>query len=544
MGKVYYPQCRAILSVMFDGFGPPERDTDPFVIPVQPKTATIVRNSYRQADSWEITFDADDLPIDPRLVIAGQAEIYLYNKEFVTDDQRLINRQSFDTEGDPYDNRPSAAGPTQVGRLTGALETMRRERGAKARRERFTDGGAPTIVGLFDRHSASYSENGRWVTLSGQDYTAYLANRQWPPLPNGRARKIPVGKRLDQLLEDIIRDADPENKLKLSVENLDRETLPNVGPAETRANRRGIPIEQKTTYWDVITKLSRRYGCIAFVRGLEVVLTRPQNLSEDSVHRIRRMAFGKNVTALSLERKLGKETAPTIVVKSYDERTRKTITAEYPKRAWTKIKSKQRTGAGKEKGDRNIRKDDEYQIFPVFGITDEKVLLAAAKQYHTLLGKAERTVRFATNDLTDLVDNSMLDLAAGDALTLDFEEFNVDRALLANEKVSREAKVQHLVDRGFNTQVAAVLAEKYDELRQITRPLRVRESTYEYSDTDGIRIEAELVDFIVVDGIRDADSKESRVTRRDQLKEDGSVIGYTKDQEDAALRQYGGRGGS
>jgi hypothetical protein len=69
--RIYYPQARTTLNVVFDGFGPTAKDTPPKIIDVIPVDLSVQRNAYNQADGWEVTFDADDFPIDPRLVRSG-----------------------------------------------------------------------------------------------------------------------------------------------------------------------------------------------------------------------------------------------------------------------------------------------------------------------------------------------------------------------------------------------------------------------------------------------------------------------------------------
>ena len=511
---------------MFDGFGPDEKDSNPLIIPVLPKEASIVRNSYKQADSWSITFDADDFPIDPALVRAGAAEVFMFGVENVSDDQRLINRQYTGIERSPEAEDP--------------MEEVLRTAGAKAAKDRFTFGNKPQVAGLFDEHGMDLDSSGRWVTVQGQDYTNLLASEQYPPTSKGRARRIPTGKRIDVILQQLLTEADQTGRLKLVVENIEVGNLPKVGGREVRANKRGIPVEQDTTYWDVMHKVASRYGMILFVRGLEVVLTRPQNLGVEYAHRIKRLAWGRNLASLELTRKMGKEQVPAIVIQAYDEEKKRTISVDYPRGSFTKVKTKFKTSKVKQKKSVNIRKTDEYKIIPVYGITDRKVLLDMAKTMHTILGRAERVVRFSTMDLKDLQSKDLLDLAAGDAVTVDFEEFNINRAMLANEKVTVEAKFSHLLARGFGEAVARVIAEKYRELQSLKRPLRVREATYDWSADGGISIEAELVDYIVIDGIREGTQKDARKSKRKNLKKDGTPVGQTVSEAAAFVRQHGG----
>jgi len=511
VSRVYYPQCRAILQVVFDGFGDDARDTEPLILPVLPKAATVHRNAYDDPDSWELVFDADDFPVDPQLVRAGAAEVYLFQTSGLAD-PNLMDRQFSELDA-----------PTS-GRKRTPLEELGLEVGLQNSKDRFTWGTAPTVAGLFDDLTANYDSGGRWVTISGQDYTAYLDGRQWPPTDGGKPRRIPTGKRLDKFVEEILAMADPDDRLTVSVENLEPSSLPRVGQNETRGKRRGIPVEQDTTYWDVISKTVRRHGFIAFVRGLDVVITHPKNLTDDSEQRIREMSWGQNLESLELSRHLGKKTVPSIIVQAYSDRDRAPITVEYPKGAWQKVKqSSRKLKRGGEST--SIKKTNEYEIVPVYGVTDRAVLRQMAKARYDRLGREEREVIFRTRDLKDLEDRDLLDLAAGDALRLNFSEFSRDHALLSDDKVSAPEKVSHLLARGFTHAAAEVIANHYTELRGLTRPLRVSEITYEYDSETGISIEGRLLDFIVVDGLRDPNAKTPRKNQEKRRKKDGTIAG-------------------
>ena len=516
-GRIYYPAARGILQVVFDGFGADARDSDPYVIPVLPKSVVIHRNSYRQADSWEMTFEANDLPIDPQLIRAGAAEIYLFSMPTLDDERRVPSRQFSGGEDPVHANRRPA---------TGALEV---ELGMARAKDRFTFDNRPMIVGLFDDHSIEMSNQGKWVTISGQDYTAYLIGKQWPPTDRGTARRIPTGKRLDVWLGDILREADPDRRLTVLTENIRPSELPMVGAGEVRTNKRGIPIEQETSYWDVIYKVVTRYGFITFVRGLDVVITRPKNIHDLASHDVKRLAWGNDVETLKLTRHLGKERVPRIVVKGYDPKRREGITVEYPdgalkKRAKTfkpsasgrttsteKIKAATKHRTTKE----TLRLEDEFQIIPVFGVSDRAVLRRMAENLFQLLGRSERRMVVTTRDLRDMEGASLMDVTSGDAVEVEWLDFN--RELIASPDVPESSKFQHLVSRGFNETVARAIASQYTKLLGIKRPMRVREVTYEFDVEDGLSIEMELIDFVVVDGTRDADQctprKQSRAER-------------------------------
>lgn len=523
MSKVFYPQARAVLQVVFDGFGGLSADTAPKIIPVIPKEVSIHRNTYKQADGWEMTFDAHDFPIDPQLVRAGSAEIYLFATEGLRDDQRLLSRQLTSQQA-----RYAALYGTD------GVATLAEEQNLALSKRDFTLGQAPQIFGLFDDHSIDFSSSGRWVTISGQDYTAFLAARQWGTdgtistkkamaanksdvrrskragkkgKGGGPLRRIPTGERLDLLLAKLLVEADPRNVMTFRVEGIDEEKLPVVGKNAPRSQKRGIPTTENMSYWDVMYGLALRHGCILFVRGLDVVLARPQNLNGLFDPRIKRLAWGKNIESLQMSRRLGKEKVPRIVVRAYDETGRQTTEVEYPE--------------GKQEvpnGTLGVSQD-EFELVPVYGITDRAVLLDLAESLFHLRGHTERTVVLRTQDLEDLGFNgqaahSLMNLAAGDAVAVEFLEFNLNHAMLQDGSIAEEVKVQHLVARGYNYEIAQIIAQRYQALKFLQRPLRIREVSFEYSADDGISIEMELVDFIVVDGAREPENKPTRNAKR------------------------------
>lgn len=519
---VFYPRCRAVLEVIFDGFADESRDSEVFVIDVVPKTCRITRNSYEQADSWSITFNALDLPIDPQLIRAGAAAIYLYQAQGAT--QRVVKK-----------SLPAAKDATRVS------QELRLENVPVQFDER------PCIAGLFDDADLDLSDE-KLVTISGQDYTDFFIKQQWKPLPNGRARRIPSGDRLDRIIGNILDEVDQEGRMRLVVENVDRNTLPTVGRNETRANQRGIPVQTDTSYWDVMYSMAIRHGCLLYVRGLDVVLTREANHSDRLDPRVKRMAWGRNLEQMRLTRHLGKLVSPTIVIRSYDPKTKRTIEVDYPPGGFSRIKQDnvfgakgkhtniKKSGGGKTKTGKDkkvsIKKSEEYQIIPVNGITDPEVLREAARLRYNRLSRAEREMTISTRDLRDLDGDDMLNLFAGDAVRIEFDEFNVE--ILQNDRVSDAEKVTYLVNKGFGQQVAVALVKHWDKLRFIDRPFRVKEVSYDYDVDDGIRIEMTVQDYIVVNGQRTPDRQPRRATREERL----GARGYSEERETALRRQF------
>jgi hypothetical protein len=351
------------------------------------------------------------------------------------------------------------------------------------------------------------------------------------------------------------------------VRGIDPAALPVVGANEVHGSARGIPVDQGTKYWDVIYKIAERYGFVVFVEGVDVVLCQGKSITANDYSPVAVLTWGKNLQHLTLERELGKEQVPTIIARGYDQTTRQTISVEYPpnqidhtrqkhvnevkvrgteKRATTTERHRAKKASGKAKTTTTLRQRDEYQYVTVRGPVTRELLERAAQNRYQQLGRAERRVIAKTRDLRDSGTASrgpgdMLKLTAGDAVSILWDEFN--RETLSDPNVPADEKVEHLVARGFNRAVANAIATHYEQLAGLDRPLYVTEVTYQYSADDGIDIEIEMKDFIMVDGIRSDSGTPSQPRgekhRAGLVKHDGSTLGGSEAQRQANRARYG-----
>lgn len=513
MGRVYYPQARAVLSVIFDGFGARAQDSSPLIIPVVPKEVTVHVNAYMQPDTFELVFDAHDLLIDPSMIRSGSANIYLYHTRDGSS-QRILNRQFTGIDA----TATGAGDPLNSTSLTMDMKS----------RDEFTYGQRPRIVGLFDSADIDMSSSGKWISISGQDFTAFLAAKQWPPKAGTTLPKpLPVGQRLDIWIRDRLWEADEGHQLDVLVEGVDVSSLPIVGSSEIANKRLGIPIESDTTYWDAIYKVVTRYGYICFVRGMDVILTRPKNIENLATHSIKRLAWGRNLESVKVTRKLGKEKVPRIILNAYDPATRKRVVVEYPENVQAgPVGTGIVTGKVSTSKQGKVSTTDEYQIIPVYGISDKPTLQRMAENLFQLLGKSERTIVATTRDLTDIEDATLMDLNTGDAVEVEWLGLSNDKFLAGNFATPAE-KLQHLEGLGYSSTVAAAIVENYQKLVAIKRPMRLKTATYKYSVDDGIAIEVEVQDFVVADGAREMSNVIPRGTSRPDRVQGKNTAGQT-----------------
>lgn len=519
-GTTFYPVARCLLGLVFAGkasgeIGSVER---PAAFPAIPKSAKVIINSYRQPDSWELSFDARDLPFDPQAVRVGECEISIFETTGIEEEKRLLSRQFAESEDAASITRRSYTDVARAEAEQAAMTRSDRKNVAYEARRRYFETNAPLAAGLFDEAGISCSNDGRWVKISGQDMTGLLMRHQWHPRSGGRARRIPTGKRADDWATAMLAEIDPNGRLSVTVQGMEDEELPEIGRSAISMHGRGIPIEASTTYWDVIYKVLTRHGLLVYMRGYELVLTRPRTV-EQIQQDIRYLAWGGNLESLHLNRQLGKVKTPTIILQCVDEEKTFTIVeppggpgpketiANRQKQAATtrttqKIKAEPKKATKRpSKRVATVKETDEYQIIPVHGVSDRKLLREYARNLRYLRGRGERKVSATTHHLRDMLGRSLLALDVGDPVDIDWRDFNRDTL----GALSPERRFQELVDLGYQEGVAKLLADSFDLLVTTQRPMRISSVSFDWDVDDGLSLGVEAVDYVTdsVPGIDD-----------------------------------------
>lgn len=345
-----------------------------------------------------------------------------------------------------------------------------------------------------------FSDDGRWVSIDGTDYTSLFIAKQWGSklkaskkkgIPKGlRNKRVPSGRPLDDVLREIIAEVESASVMTLVVEPYDlyeelvvKKRMPIVGKSEGRCTKGGLPVKDKDTYWDVMYDLAVRYGFILFVRGLDIVLTRPKNYVAGRTQ-VRKMAWGRNLTSLRMKRKIGKEQVPVIEVRSYDENRRQVLKAQYP----DKTSKQPVTGLGTIK--------DEVRVYHVHGIRDVKQLKQIAENAYNLLARSEQSVDIETRDLKDLEGEDILNLATGDSISVSLEPYTTDLM----EGKSKSQRFATLVELGYDRDVAKTIADSFDKLDVFKHPFRLREANMEWDEDNGLSIAMTLQNYVNITG--------------------------------------------
>ncbi len=493
MPGVYYPQCVAFFKVLFDGFGETEPTVPPRKIPdlatpnfvnfggtgaqkatvieLRPKSAQVNYNGYKDADTFELEFDAKLFPFSPELIRNAEVQIHMYHQS-----------HGYTKEFPP-----------------------RTEKNLM-------------IAGLIDEAHLRLSADGRSFRVSGRDFTSIMLDKTWDP-----KKRVPHGKDIEQCIQDLVDEAfhqvdgsrlvdvvfegstdvpdlgsiselttlgkvkpqsgatkTADGKVLRKAKPKKAKKVKQVGFGNTRSTKKGKAVHAGRNYWDVIYATCISYGFIVYVRGYTVVIADPKTLLDTNKDKAKQFAYGHNLENLEVERKFSKQAVPQIIVKSYDSINRRVTQGSYPKSV-------------KEKTTAIGTKRDETRVVVVHGITDTDRLDEIAKSYYDNLARSEAKIRFATMDLRDLRGLDLLTVRHGDAVYVGFDAFN-DQLLQQVKGIGQRAEI--LRKLGYSNQMAQLIAEEYERINQFRRPFYVRSFTVHWDNDKGLKVDGEGINFV------------------------------------------------
>lgn len=461
---ILYPECRINLSAVFSGFGGPD---SPAVLPdIIPYSVNVHLNSYKEADTWEVIFDAKRFPFSPELLASGAVEIFLYLK-------------------------PNQTSPVN-----------------------WNDPANMLVTGLIDQATLTEDSDGGKVSLSGRDYTALMIDRQWDPTKSGKGGRVPDGdlrEVVQQLVDEATGAARTGRTLTVKLVDIDQNakistvsdtvtkakvTIPKTTKSKSRKSR-GVTVKADSTYWDVIYKLCLSYGFIVYVSGFDVIISKPHVL-QDVAKTNYRVAYGRNLEKLEVERKLSKEATPQIRVRSYDPKTQTVIEGFYPESTDSEAFNKGK-GVGKNAktlfGQTGVGvKKEEYKVFTVPDVKDKKTLDDIARTTFYTLARGEGVIRFATPALRDLNNADLTKIRAGDSIYIEWDAFNATQ--MQDPKIPREKKVTILLSLGYSYEVATLVADQYAKLDYFRQPFYVKEVNITWDKDQGCKVDGEAMNFI------------------------------------------------
>lgn len=446
------------------------------ILNIVPESGSVEASATRQAGKFNFSLDYSALPIDPVVIRAAAVEIHL----------GTINEKDF-SDG-----------------MNGAVLGVGNRRTSQLRTR---VGGQPNpetlvFVGTIDKWKTNHDEKGSKVEIEGRDLRGIFLDGKIPPLLLSKLdlRDDIVGV-VQQILNFVPFGAGvtvaadsaewPNGKIP-SPGTSDGSTRVQTG-AKGKGGAAGGSSSDRPNAWDIITQYCFLVGAIPYFEGwilrvrpahsffdlrqagLDAEATGrrfitgsgpslptpfadglPRNVGGEKI-RWRRLVYGRDISKLSFEKKLGGVKVPTVEVIGIDDTKRgkeKLIIVHWPPKSHTKARQTSVSPGGE------VAQTDTMRV-PVHGIRDAARLLVIAREIYEEVGHGEIGGHAETSSLSSYggssEDPDMVRLRVGDAV-----EFVVDaRALSSQSPLVSELNDHHR--RSFEEEVDAIKLALGDE---------------------------------------------------------------------------------
>lgn len=512
-----------------------------FVTNRVPKKASIELPGHRPAGTFSLTFDFQELPIDPRTVRGAAVHIYLG-----TVSQSGFASAMHDTFDDTIES--SVLRPGTLGSRASQI-----------------------MAGTVDEWEVVHGEDGSTVTMSGRDLRGVLIDSPIATSPTGAhtvLEKMDLTKPIDVVVDQLLGFSPLLLGGKISVERVgwpDGEALPAPGPDSLPTHRKGAKgkttpratascSHDKITFWDLITKWCFQVGAIPYFVGTQLYISPARGLYSQQRDRmegrlktpfvngaartvdaqsgaaispmyVRRLIYGRDISSVSFKRKFGGYRRPKRIRVTSTDTSSKTkgstiVEGIYP--ALTKEQLRFTRSSPDGKSD-----EKETLYIPVAGVTDPKQLFEMARAVFNEIALGEVGGSCSTNNLSsfggDNSDPDLLSLRPGDAV-----EFAADTRAL-NPNAPLVSPFTDSLRNSFETQVKTLEAKLKDKnfarvlaataqgsITDIQSFFRISSVSYEWG-TDGLKIDFDFENFIEpVHGENDekTDPEDSRAVAR------------------------------
>jgi hypothetical protein len=490
---IYYPYCVAELTIHFEQFtseftsprfpgvtlSTPREE--PTIFSVIPRSATVLYNGYRQADTFTLEFDARELPITPEAIRTASVRICMFTAD------RLLTHDEINKR-------------------------------AQTERIKANTAEAPPVwfVGISDDASIAFSSDGGTIHLTGKDYTAFFTARSWPPNRGVESGKD-LKETLQKLADDVIKPSTEKDRGRITVEYFGEQQAIQTGSvgknvtqrkttvkaAKTTgfyhraATKKHFPVPSGRNYWDVMYDLCLAHGTICYVDGTTIQIAEPHTLSESAAEKAATFSYGQNLRSLSIERHLLKSAVPQIVASAYDPKQGRKVEGKWPRqknvKPATSPNKKDLQHAAERIGGQNSLTREQMRVRPPKSIVTQQGLEEYCRAYYESIARNEAQVRFETVELKSLNKIDLLTLRAGQAVFVNYTGYDP----VEFSKLTAVQRYEKLLSLGYREAVANVLASSFTSVEKYRVPLYIKSVTFNWSATEGIGIQCEAVNFIV-----------------------------------------------
>lgn len=570
LGETYYPSCIVNFRIRFDEnltvdpgtfpsttvddalprpIGAPESQGGPALVNYSasgnashvfgriPIRAHIELPAYRDAGKFNLTFNFNDLPIDPRTVRSLGVTIYM----------DTVDGSSF---ADAIGRVPDSMG--------GGSNSMMRPGSRQSILTPSLDN--CVLQGSADNWQVTHTATGSTVTIEGRDLRGSLLDS---PITPDMLADCPLELPIDQVVQWII-SKHPFGDL-MDVDSSDASEWPNgripspatvdgitsIAPRVKRGQNGKFLRTANTSadanalnFWDIITRYCGLVGAVPYFAG-PVLRIKParglydqqmagsvgsrvptpftggvaRNVGETTPLRYRRMVFGRNVEEMSIERKMGGRTPSIIEVVSLDTSSedrgaQKLLTARWPiadpspttGASAPLVKSGKQAKVSKVAPSGSAGVEDVTRI-SVPGITDPVRLQQLAQDLFEEIGRGELGGNVRTKSLASFgagnEDPDLLHLRPGDAVALLVDASNMRNGSGVSplNDLTREdtgALTLRLTKQLGDANLARVIvATLRGAVTQFQNTFRVANVVFDWDVKSGVAIAFDFANYIV-----------------------------------------------
>jgi hypothetical protein len=515
---IYYPAAKVILTVRWEDYlrdGSPEvqgsdarlhrrlqrlqNNESSFVL--DPLRFVVEQNGIRTADRvMKLELDGRDFPFDPRLARSVEIAVFVGQRERATSEYVFKRPEVI-----PPDDETSPAGDEQDRIFAGFADDFRR----------------------------SHDERGHVVTLEGRDYTSLFLDAPYP------VANIATKGSIEETLRDWVHGAEPTKGFGLPAAQIIRvvvddscsevttnslvvsgkakETKP-AGHGKAKAGGRtvigqtaskalaakGKAVGAQHSYWDVIQDLCDQLGLVAFIRGTDLIVTAPRNLTTLQTLTAPYLVWGRNIERLEVKKKLGRLRAPNIEIVSHARGKAKRHSAVYPHRPG----DIHRPGLSYATVvDNEGKETKQYRVdrYYVGGLSSDAACMAVAQRVFEDIASNEIEVLVETREMLafdeDELPNEHSLTRVRDGTPIGIRVEGDLQSLLQNKSVPE--RTQLLEAHGYLPAVALAFAEHWDSMRAFSSVFRTRAARHDWDVQTGYKLTIEAVNYLNASGLPD-----------------------------------------
>lgn len=440
-----YPRSLAELTVrLTDPSGRVLDEDREISFSAHPRSVEWISDEPSAADSCHVVLDWRHLPVDPRMV--SDLHVRLYADDIVDPDAGLVVSD----------------------------ETLR-------------------FIGYVDLPSMTHDESGATLTLEARDFSGRLRDSQL------KTRRVITDIKLSQALVDMAGEVPgytlPEGGFALGVRVEGND--PKIRDVTGRS--RWTPPENARV-WDAMQALAREVGMVCEM-DRRVLVVRPPRGAGGNDHR--RMLFGENVSAFTLERSLQPGPLESIELRGLSSTSRRIIKGRFPpagtnpkQRTQSRIVVDGPTGTTRKPRQQTITEAVRVIQVPGHFTQPQLVQLAEALYRRTERQQAEGTLE--TVAMRDLDSWGLPGLRSGMSLYVDLREREanpLDRVRVLG--YTRRELADLLVARGMDPEPADALAEAWVSADDAAPVFYVRRARHRLDNRQGYRLTVDIESFLI-----------------------------------------------